>query len=252
MSDWYRHIEDDGYAVLPGVFTADEVETIARELAQALEGSAEASLRSQDGTVYAARNVLQVWPPAREIWRREPLPAILSAILGPDFGLVRGLFFDKPPGQTWGLPWHKDLTIAVRNNRLPSSHFCKPTRKAGVPHVEAPLEVLQGMLTARLHLDDMTSDNGPLRVIPGSHRLGKTCSDGSTAALPILGRRGDVLLIRPLVEHCSGRSREGTTLHRRVLHLEFAASAVLPDGYAWHDFIPGELGSRLFLCRGSG
>ena len=45
--------------------------------------------------------------------------------------------------------------------------------------------------------------------------------------------------MRPLVEHSSGKSHPDTTRHRRVLHLEFAASAELPDGYAWHDFLPG-------------
>src|SRR6185437_14142607 len=82
------------------------------------------------------------------------LPNILAAILGPKFGLVRILFFDKPPRQTWALPWHKDLTVAVRDNRLPSQHFAKPTRKAGVPHVEAPQAILESMLTARIHLDE--------------------------------------------------------------------------------------------------
>ena len=86
---------------------------------------------------------------------------------------MRILFFDKPPRQTWALPWHKDLTVSVRDNRLPSRHFNKPTRKAGVPHVEAPLSVLESMLTARLHLDDATAENGPLKVVPGSHRTGK-------------------------------------------------------------------------------
>jgi hypothetical protein len=44
--------------------------------------------------------------------------------------------------------------------------------------------------------------------------------------------------MRPLLSHASGRSGEGTALHRRVLHLEFAADPVLPDGYQWHTFIP--------------
>src|SRR5262249_56828349 len=105
-------------------------------------------------------------------WRQPPLPDLLQAVLGPDFGLVRVLFFDKPPGQSWALPWHKDLTIAVRDNRLPSTHFGKPTRKAGVPHVEAPREVLEAMLTLRVHLDDVSEENGPLQVLPGSHRWG--------------------------------------------------------------------------------
>jgi ectoine hydroxylase-related dioxygenase (phytanoyl-CoA dioxygenase family) len=89
---------------------------------------------------------------------------------------VRTLFFDKPPGQSWALPWHKDLTVAVRDNRLPSPHFVRPTRKGGVPHVEAPLSVLEAMLTARVHLDAATEENGALQVVPGSHRAGKALS----------------------------------------------------------------------------
>jgi hypothetical protein len=54
----------------------------------------------------------------------------------------------------------------------------------------------------------------------------------------ILVERGDVLLIRPLVGHCSSRSHPNTARHRRILHLEFAADRELPDGYAWHDFMP--------------
>ena len=49
--------------------------------------------------------------------------------------------------------------------------------------------------------------------------------------------RGDVLLMRPLLAHCSNRSYAGTLRHRRILHLEFAGSADLPDGYTWHTFL---------------
>ena len=88
------------------------------------------------------------------------------------------LYFDKPPGESWALPWHKDLAIAVRDNRLPSDHFARPTTKYGVPHVEAPAWLLERMLTARLHLDEVTDENGPLRVLPGSHRDGKESGSG--------------------------------------------------------------------------
>ena len=81
------------------------------------------SIRAGAGGVYAARNVLELCPPARDIWRKPRLLEFLHAALGSEFGLVRGLFFDKPPERTWSLPWHKDLTIAVRDNRLPSTHF---------------------------------------------------------------------------------------------------------------------------------
>ncbi|MBI1917272.1 MAG: phytanoyl-CoA dioxygenase, partial [Planctomycetes bacterium] len=53
----------------------------------------------------------------------------------------------------------------------------------------------------------------------------------------VLTGRGAALLMRPLLAHSSGRSHPDTAQHRRVLHLEFAASTELPDGYAWHTFL---------------
>ncbi len=234
-----KQMECDGFALLPEVYPEDLVDTIIRELTEALEDSTcEGTIRTQGG-VYAARNVLSLWPEAAAVWRQPPLPEILTTILGPAFGLVRVLFFDKPPDQTWALPWHKDLTIAVRNNRLPSSHFRTPTCKAGVPHVEAPEEVLQSMLTVRIHLDEITGENGPLQVIPGSHRTGKQLVLGPALPRLVLSGRGDVLLMRPLLVHCSGRSHDATRRHRRILHLEFAASPSLPDCYEWNHYIEG-------------
>jgi hypothetical protein len=229
-------VNADGFALVPAVFPGPQVDEILDGLTAALSGEG-GTIRSQEGRVYAARNVLALWPPAAGVWRRPPLPELLAALLGPAFGLVRALYFDKPPEQTWALPWHKDLTIAVRDNRLPSARFGKPTRKAGVPHIEAPVEVLERMLTARIHLDEVTEENGPLRVVPGSHRSGERLTLDERQPQSVLAGRGDVLLIRPLVAHCSNRSRPGTGRHRRILHLEFAASAELPDGYTWHTFI---------------
>jgi ectoine hydroxylase-related dioxygenase (phytanoyl-CoA dioxygenase family) len=135
------------------------------------------------------------------------------------------------------LPWHKDLAIAVEDNRLPSDQFRRPTTKYGVPHVEAPKWLLEQMVTARLHLDDVTTENGPLRVIPGSHRGDKDLSSSGNA-FDVLCQRGDVLLMRPLLSHCSGHAIQGTTRHRRILHLEFSSVRELPDGFRWHTFVP--------------
>jgi ectoine hydroxylase-related dioxygenase (phytanoyl-CoA dioxygenase family) len=193
----------------------------------------------REGVPYAARNILDTWPESRTIWQRVPIPELLNEVLGPQFGLVRALFFDKPPEHTWSLPWHKDLTIAVLDNRMPSSHFAKPTTKEGVPHVEAHEELLQNMLTARLHLDDMTMSNGPIRAMPGSHRDGKRLLYDETKCRTITAKQGDVLLIRPLIAH-SSLSARGSHDHRRILHLEFAGTQHLPDGYVWHHYIKGQ------------
>jgi hypothetical protein len=239
MESFLNQIEADGFATIPAVFSADEARTIAAELGATFRSpSAEsAAMQTPDGAVYGARNVLSLWPPAACVWRQAPLPESLLGVLGPRYGLVRVLFFDKPPEQTWSLPWHKDLTIAVQDNRLPSHRFTKPTRKAGVPHVEAPEELLEQMVIVRVHLDAMTDDNGPLRVIPGSHRSGKSMHLGEEIPHTVLLSQGDVFVMRPLLTHSSVCSRPDCESHRSILHFEFASLPFLPDGYAWHDFV---------------
>src|SRR4051794_18434178 len=230
MTSTRSELERDGFVTLGAVYGAEAVARLLASLEAAL-AQGDLAIRGDEGAVYAARNVLAWWPEAAEVWKASPLREALAEALGPAMGLVRALYFDKPPGQSWALPWHKDLTIAVRDNRLPSNHFRAPTTKAGVPHVEAPRDVLDSMLTARIHLDEITDENGPLKVIPGSHRLGKELALDTAALRTILSAAGDVLLMRPLVAPCSGRARPQTSRHRRVLHLELAASPHLSDGY---------------------
>ncbi|WP_372716513.1 phytanoyl-CoA dioxygenase family protein [Novipirellula sp.] len=197
--------------------------------------------RSSRGHVYAARNLLDVVPEIQTFWREGKPFEILKCILGDQFGLVRVLFFDKPPDRTWTLPWHKDTAIAVGDNSHRSERFSRPTVKSGVPHVVASDDVLRQMLTLRLHLDDVTDQNGPLRVIPGSHVSSTSGGAGVEAAVTIHAAAGDMLAMRPLITHSSGSSKPGTTRHRRILHLEFAADRHLPDGFQWHDFIAASL-----------
>ncbi len=229
-----EQLDNAGFAVLPAIFSEKQVDAITAELQRFFAADATGStLRTADGAIYGARNLLHLWPAVAKIWKRPFLLTVLEDVLGGQAGLVRVLYFDKPPEQSWALPWHKDRAIAVRDNRLPSQHFSKPTFKVGVPHVDAPDWLLESMLTLRLHLDDMTAENGPLQVLPGSHR-----GDSVTKpAVTILGRRGDVLIMRPLLSHCSNGSLPETTQHRRILHYEFSGIEELPDGFAWHDFV---------------
>lgn len=229
----------DGYTWARTVFEDDVLLALRDQLSAVLARQHEdEAIRTREGSVYAARNILALLPSVRAVWREPPLPEFVQRVLGTNSGLVRALFFDKPPERSWTLPWHKDLTIAVRDHVGSSVHFSKPTRKAGICHVEASTAILTRMLTLRIHLDDVDEENGPLEVAPGSHQMGKQMTNFPFAPVAIHARAGDVLLMRPLLAHASGRSREGTTRHRRILHLEFAADPLLPDGYHWHDFCP--------------
>jgi hypothetical protein len=235
---WLGLLEQSGFALVPGVFSPAECAAIAGELATALAACRDesAALRRAGGAAYGARNLLSLYPPARTLWQQPTLVDLLSSLLGPACGLVRGLFFDKPPGAGWSLPWHQDLTIAVERHDLPTTTFRNPTTKAGIPHVEAPDELLHQMLTLRIHLDDMTADNGPLLVLPGTHTSRNAPPTGP--ATTILAAAGDVLAMRPLLSHSSAAPAPGNSVHRRILHLEFAASEHLPDRYHWQSFTP--------------
>lgn len=239
MSVIAREINEQGFCLLRHAVDEHAVRQIRVRCAEVLSVSNGGdNARSSRGHVYAARNLIGTVPEVLTIWRDGLIHQTLRQVLGEDFGLVRALFFDKPPDRSWALPWHKDTSIAVADNSLPSTHFSRPTFKAGVPHVIASDDCLRRMLTIRIHLDDVTDENGPLRVIPQSHRS-KVCNGlGLDAAVAIHASAGDCLAMRPLIDHASGSSLPGTTRHRRILHLEFAADQSLPDGYRWFHFVP--------------
>ena len=160
----------------------------------------------------------------------------METVLGPACFAVRGIFFNKTRSSNWKVVWHQDLTIAVRE-RKDVNGFGPWTMKAGVLHVQPPPEVVSGLLAIRLHLDDSGIDNGPLRVITGSHRQGRFSTEQIgrwdkekfvTCSVP----KGGALVMRPPLLHAS--SACATPKSRRVSHIEFAA-AELPHGLDWHD-----------------
>jgi ectoine hydroxylase-related dioxygenase (phytanoyl-CoA dioxygenase family) len=108
--------------------------------------------------------------------------------------------------------------------------------KAGQDYCEAPAEVLRRIVALRLHLDPCGPDNGPLRVIPGSHGDGRLTTEqieswkSNNAAVTVCAEAGDVLAMSPLLLHAS--SPATLPNHRRVLHVEYAAGS-LPGGLQW-------------------
>ena len=104
--------------------------------------------------------------------------------------------------------------------------------------MQPPVAVLERMLTVRLHLDDCGADNGPLRVVRGSHAHGRL-TDGQAKRWEQTGEvvaclvpKGGALLMRPLLLHASAPAE--APRHRRVIHLEYAADP-LPHGLRWFE-----------------
>jgi len=150
--------------------------------------------------------------------------------------LVRAIYFDKSPAVNWLVPWHQDLTIAVRE-KLDVSGYGPWSIKDGIPHVQPPVAVLESMITLRIHLDDTDETNGALRVLPGTHRRGKLNAAEISLArehmteLLCAATQGDAYLMRPLLLHASSRSTSDR--HRRVLHFEYAGGE-LSGGLNWY------------------
>jgi len=115
------------------------------------------------------------------------LGRIAAATLGTGSRPVRAILFDKTAGRNWSLAWHQDRTIAVRE-RIETPGFGPWTIKAGVPHVAPPMALLAGMLTMRVHLDDVSEDNARSSCHParpawaGSRRIISATSSGGSAS----------------------------------------------------------------------
>lgn len=215
-----QQLETDGYAVAPACLNEETVQRLSAELGE---------------TSYAKRNLLAL-PVVRELAASGPVRSIAEAVLGKHCFAVKGTFFNKTQESNWKVAWHQDLTIMVRK-RKDVAGFGPWTVKEGIVHVQPTAIVLSRILAIRLHLDASEEDNGPVRVVPGSHKQGRLSADEvlayrkeGTVVCTVL--RGGTLLMRPLLLHAS--SVCVTPKARRVVHLEFAAEE-LPDGLEWHD-----------------
>jgi ectoine hydroxylase-related dioxygenase (phytanoyl-CoA dioxygenase family) len=234
----FSTLHDTGFLVVPDVFSPETVDRIRISLEQEMAGEDSAVSRRGD-SVYALRNVLSLSETARRIAGSEDIRRWVIPVLGDDCLAVRGILFDKTPGANWNVVWHQDLSLAVRERReIPE--WGPWSIKAGVVHVQPPAEVLARMLTVRLHLDACGPENGPLRVLPGTHRMGRLkpaqiaeLREQIPEQVCTVGKGGAVLL-RPLLLHASSDSTMPG--HRRVLHLEFAAG-ILPQSLEWKDQI---------------
>jgi hypothetical protein len=221
----------DGYFICNDI-VADEIVERLRLAVASIPNREEVRRRRN---VYGVRNLLEICPDVRSLATEPSIRQFVTPLLGDDAFAVRAIFFDKVPGANWSLFWHQDNVIAV-NERREVPGFIGWAQKAGVWQVQPPVDVLARMVAVRVHLDDCGANNGPLRVLPGSHRFGWLDEelDAWKSRVPEVVcavQCGGIMLMCPLILHASAASE--SVGHRRVIHIEYAA-AHLPAGLEWN------------------
>jgi len=173
------------------------------------------------------RHALKV-PAVRALAEDDCLIALAEDSLGQGAFPFRATLFDKSAQSNWLVAWHQDTALPLRE-RQNVAGWGPWSVKDGVVYAYAPKEALERVIALRLHLDDSDLDNGPLRVLPGTQKLG-VLTDEETHRLseeivpvdcPVPA--GGVVLMRPLIIHASSKATSENS--RRVLHIEYAESA---------------------------
>ena len=220
----------DGYAVLEGVFAGarlaalqDEALAVARGERGHVYGASLVRAETDEATlagVLAIHFPHKISPLYREALAEPRIVSFLTEVIGPDVKSMQSMLFVKPPGKP-GQPWHQD-------------EFFIPTRD-------------RSLCGAWIALDDATTLNGCLWVLPGSHEPGILYPmrdqhaegfdhnqeaygfpDDEDRAVPVEVAAGDVVVFNGYLLHRSLANRSPDRRRRALVNHYMNARSLLP------------------------
>jgi ectoine hydroxylase-related dioxygenase (phytanoyl-CoA dioxygenase family) len=212
--DWHEAVDAHGFAILPGRFSPDYLDRLLQEISELAQQRSRAGIRHALGLA-----------PVAKLARQPQMIDLAREALGPDAFPFRATLFDKSPAANWLVVWHQDTALPLRA-RIETPGWGPWSVKDGIRYAHAPAAALSKVVALRVHLDDSSAKNGPLRVLPGTHTLGVLTDDSvhevATRIAPVdcVAAKGAVVAMRPLILHASSKSHEEAP--RRVLHIEYA------------------------------
>jgi len=127
--------------------------------------------RSRAGVRHALRN-----PAFADLAQEARLLTIARTILGADARPFHATLFEKAHHANWLVMWYQDTALPLRR-RSATPGWGPWSVKEGVVYAHAPASSLERGLAIRIHLDASNPDNGPLRVLPGTHTSGVPTDD---------------------------------------------------------------------------
>jgi phytanoyl-CoA hydroxylase len=150
-----RQYREQGYIVVEGIYSPDEVAEMCGVLDELIAGARglethnaiydlEPSHRPDQPRVRRIKEPFKAHPVYRRMAEHPRLLAMLTRLIGPDLRLHGGKINLKSAAYGAPVEWHQDWAF--------------------YPHTN------DDVLAVGVMLDDMTPENGPLLVMPGSHK----------------------------------------------------------------------------------
>lgn len=214
----------DGCAFVDDLLDEATCRALARRLATPAPGSAGTRcLLSED------------W--CRDLAQQLRAHPAVAAVLPAQAVAIQCTLFEKSRDRNWLVPMHQDLGVPVAA-RVEHADLRGWSVKEGRLQVQPPAALLQRLVALRVQVDDCLADDGPLRVLPGTHLLGRL-DEGEAARLrrdpphgewSCTARAGQGWLMRPLLLHASSKATGSS--RRRVLHFVWGP-ADPPLGLRW-------------------
>lgn len=210
LTDYVTSFENDGYVLMENAITADQLAALNDQLRRWVDESRQHV--SNFGEIMDGRPRFDVEPrthsPETPALRRISSPIEVSdsylavtrdnaaldltaEIFGPNIKLVATKVNLKLPGSGTAVKYHQDFPFEPHSN--------------------------DNVMTVLIFLDDVTPDNGPLEVVPGSHRgkIHTLWHDGVfTGAVDPDMEKG----LRDASVSCTGKAGSACLMHSRLLH----------------------------------
>ncbi len=210
LTDYVTSFENDGYVVMDNAITPDQLAALNDQLRRWVDESRQHV--SNFGEIMDGRPRFDVEPrthsPETPALRRISSPIEVSdsylavtrdnaaldltaEIFGPNIKLVATKVNLKLPGSGTAVKYHQDFPFEPHSN--------------------------DNVMTVLIFLDDVTPDNGPLEVVPGSHRgkIHTLWHDGVfTGAVDPDMEKG----LRDASVSCTGKAGSACLMHSRLLH----------------------------------
>lgn len=223
---------ENGFAVINEIYSEEEINSILNEIENA-DSQNDTFRKSSD--LFAIRQILKEIPEINPIIFNDNLRDLIRKFIGNDFFIVKSIYFDKPKTSNWYVAYHQDLTISV-DKKVELENFNFWTKKQNQFAVQPPIEILENIVTIRIHLDETNEENGALNVIPKSHfkkiYRPETIDWSTEKEICCNVTKGGAMLMKPLLLHSSSRTTNNQK--RRIIHIEFS-NFELPSEINWSE-----------------